>query len=89
MAVPFASHRETYWWLAMVQSRGFGDAFTFISSTYRPLHQAATWLAFLVLDPAVFPTSIVRQTLLRLLSTACSCWRGGSAYANRGEARSP
>jgi hypothetical protein len=65
MAVPFASHRESYWWLAMVHSQGFATAFSFISSTYRPLHQAATWLGFLFLDPAVFPTSVLRQTLLQ------------------------
>ena len=67
MAVPFASHRETYWWLAMVHSKNFSHAFSFISSTYRPLHQAATWLAFLILDPSIFPTSVIRQTLFQFL----------------------
>ena len=67
MAVPFASHRESYWWLAMVQSHDFSHAFSFISSTYRPLHQAVTWLAFLILDPRVFPTSVFRQTVFQLL----------------------
>jgi hypothetical protein len=66
MAVPFASHRETYWWLATVRSHDFAHAFSFISSTYRPLHQAATWLAFLVLDPSVFPTNALRQALFQL-----------------------
>lgn len=65
MAVPFASHRETYWWLAMVHSQPFAQAFGVISSTYRPLAQPATWLAFLILDPSVFPTSVVRQALLQ------------------------
>jgi len=58
MAVPFASHRESYWWLAMVQSHPFSQAFGVISSTYRPLSQPATWLAFLILDPRIFPTSV-------------------------------
>src|SRR4051812_47390625 len=45
VAVPFGSHRETYWWLATVHQHQFAHALSFISSTYRPLHQAATWLA--------------------------------------------
>lgn len=65
MAVPFASHRESYWWLAMVHSQDFSHAFSFISSTYRPLHQVLTWLGFLMLDPVVFPTSILRQALFQ------------------------
>jgi hypothetical protein len=67
MAVPFASHRETYWWLAKVSTHDFAYAFTGISSTYRPLHQAATWLGFMLLDPRAFPTSVLRQTLLQTL----------------------
>lgn len=67
MAVPFASHRESYWWLAMVHSQDFAHAFSFISSTYRPLHQAATWLGFLILDPSVFPTGVLRQALFQVL----------------------
>ena len=63
--VPFAAHKESYEWLAMVQSQPFAHAFGFISSTYRPLAQAATWWAFRILDPSVFPTSIVRQALLQ------------------------
>lgn len=67
MAVPFASHRETYWWLAMVHSHDLGQAFAWgISSTYRPLAQAATWLGFQILDPRIFPTSVLRQTLFQL-----------------------
>jgi len=65
VAVPFASHRETYWWLAMVQTKPFSQAFGIISSTYRPLAQAVTWAAFLLVDPRTFPTSIVRQGLLQ------------------------
>jgi hypothetical protein len=65
MAVPFASHRESYWWLAMVHSQPFAQAFGVISSTYRPLSQPATWLTFLILDPNVFPTSVLRQALLQ------------------------
>jgi hypothetical protein len=67
MAVPFASHRETYWWLAKVSSEDIGYALSFISSTYRPLHQVTTWMAYQVLDPSVFPTSISRQMLLQFL----------------------
>ena len=65
MTVPFASHRESYWWLAMVDKQPFTQAFRFISSTYRPLAQVATWSAFLILDPDVFPTSVLRQALLQ------------------------
>ncbi len=65
MAVPFASHRESYWWLAMVHSQPFAQAFGYISSTYRPLAQAATWLAFRILDPSIFPTNVLRQALLQ------------------------
>jgi hypothetical protein len=65
LAVPFASHRETYWWLAKVSSEDFSYALSFIASTYRPLHQVTTWLAFLVLDPSVFPTSVARQALIQ------------------------
>ena len=65
MAVPFASHRETYWWLAMSTTHDFGTAFSVISVTYRPVAQAATWLAFLLLKPNVFPTSIVGQAFFQ------------------------
>jgi hypothetical protein len=65
MAVPFASHRETYWWLAMTQTQPFAKAFSVISVTYRPMSQGATWLAFLALNSRVFPTSVLRQTLLQ------------------------
>ena len=66
MAVPFASHRETYWWLATVHTESFAHAFAFISSSYRPVFQAVIWLGFQILDPNVFPTSVQRQTLFQL-----------------------
>src|SRR5215469_4075224 len=65
MAVPFASHRESYWWLAMVQSQPFVHAFGVISSTYRPIAQPVTWFAFRILDPHIFPTSFLRQAVLQ------------------------
>lgn len=65
MAVPFASHRESYWWLGMVQSQPFATAFSYISKTYRPLAQGTAWFGYVILDPNVFPTSVVRQTLLQ------------------------
>jgi len=65
MAVPFASHRESYWWLAAVHSQHLEAAFSVIGVTYRPLAQGAIWLAFLILDPSVFPTSVLRQALLQ------------------------
>jgi hypothetical protein len=71
MAVPFASHRETYWWLAKANSESFSYALSFIASTYRPLHQVTTWIAFQILDPSAFPTSVVRQTLLQLCVYVC------------------
>jgi hypothetical protein len=58
MAAPFASHRESYWWLGMVQSEPFARAFSFISKTYRPLAQGTSWLGFMVLDPNTFNCSI-------------------------------
>jgi hypothetical protein len=65
LAVPFASHRESYSWLAGVHSQSFTGAFAFISVTYRPLAQGTAWLGFLILNPSVFPTSVVRQALLQ------------------------
>jgi len=66
MAVPFASHRESYSWLAAVHSQNFARAFSVgMATTYRPLHQAVAWLGFLILDPSVFPTSVLRQALLQ------------------------
>jgi hypothetical protein len=65
MAVPFASHRESYWWLANVHSYPFCHAFGFIVTTYRPLAQAATWLGFLSVNASGFPTSALRQGLLQ------------------------
>ncbi|MGA8368277.1 MAG: hypothetical protein ACLQMT_00585 [Candidatus Acidiferrales bacterium] len=66
MVVPFASHRETYSWLAGVDTQAFAQQFSFgQTSTYRPLAQIATWLGFRFLDPRVFPTSVLRQALLQ------------------------
>jgi len=65
LAVPFASHRESYWWLAEVRTEPFVKAFGFISSTYRPLAQAVSWTGFLALNPHIFPTSVLRQALLQ------------------------
>lgn len=65
MAVPFASHRESYWWLGMVQTKPLAYSLGFISVTYRPLAQATTWLGFALLDPSIFPTSALRQALLQ------------------------
>lgn len=66
MAVPFATHREGYSWLATVRSHPFSYAFlNHMSVTYRPLGQAAGWLGVLLLDPRVFPTSVPRQALLQ------------------------
>ena len=66
MAVPFASHRESYSWLATVSSHPFAYAFSnSMSVTYRPLSQATGFLGFLFLDPSVFPTSVLRQALLQ------------------------
>lgn len=66
VAVPFASHRETYWWLATVRSHDFAHALSFISSTWRPLHQSLTWIGYLLLDPTVFPTSSARHAAFQI-----------------------
>lgn len=66
MVVPFASHRETYGWLAGVPTQDLARQFSFgQSSTYRPLAQVVTWLGFRILDPRIFPTSVLRQALLQ------------------------
>src|ERR1700758_205047 len=66
MALPFASHRESYGWLARVHNHGFTSAFSVgLASTYRPLHQVAAWLGFMILNPGIFPTSVLRQALLQ------------------------
>ena len=49
----------------MVHNEGLQYAFGFISKTYRPLAQGLSWLGFMVLDPRVFPTSVVRQAVLQ------------------------
>jgi hypothetical protein len=68
MVVPFASHRESYSWLAAFQTETFAQQFSFgLSSTYRPLARIVTRLGFLILGPGVFPTSVLRQALLQLL----------------------
>jgi hypothetical protein len=68
MVIPFASHRETYSWLAGAQTESFSQQFRYgVSSTYRPLSQIATRFAFLILNPGVFPTAVVRQALLQVL----------------------
>jgi hypothetical protein len=66
MAVPFASHRESYSWLAAVHAESLSHQFSFgLSSTYRPVSQVVTRLGFLILDPRVFPTSPLRQAFLQ------------------------
>jgi hypothetical protein len=71
LAVPFASHRETYWWLAMTPTHGFATAFSVISVTYRPLAQGVTWLAFVLLDGRHFPTSLLRQSIIQFVVFGC------------------
>jgi hypothetical protein len=66
MVVPFASHRETYGWLAGAANETFGQQFSFgQSSTYRPLAQVVSWLGFRILNPSIFPTSVLHQALLQ------------------------
>lgn len=66
MVVPFSSHRESYSWLAGLQTQSFAQEFSYgLSSTYRPLAQVMTWLGFIFLDPHVFPTAVLRQTLIQ------------------------
>jgi hypothetical protein len=66
MVVPFASHRESYGWIAALHTESLGRQFAFgLSSTYRPLAQIVTRLGFVILDPRTFPTSVLRQALLQ------------------------
>ncbi len=67
MAVPLASHRETYSWLAGFKTQTLAHQLAYgLSSTYRPLAQVVTWSGFAILNPNVFPTSVVRQSLLQV-----------------------
>ena len=75
LAVPFASHRETYWWLAMVHTEPVLSSLGVISVTYRPVAQLVTWLAFRLLDLHTFPTNSTVQSLLQLVVY------GGFAFA--------
>lgn len=65
MAVPFASHREAYTWLASVHHGSFLEGLGLIGKTWRPLGQIPAWLGFALLDPSIFPTSIPRQAILQ------------------------
>lgn len=66
LVVPFASHRETYSWLAGVPTHSLAQEFSYgLSSTYRPLAQVATWFGFRILNPSIFPTDPLRQALLQ------------------------
>jgi hypothetical protein len=66
MVVPFASHRESYSWLAWVHTQTFAQQFEFgLSSTYRPLAQVVTRVGFVFLNPRIFPTSVPRQALVQ------------------------
>src|SRR5262249_86787 len=65
LAVPFASHRESYVWLASVSQGDFLAAVGIkLAKTWRPLASVTTWLGFLLLNPAIFPTSALRQAIL-------------------------
>jgi len=67
IGAPFASHRESYNWLAMVWRGKLLDSLGMLNgTTWRPLAQFAAWLGFLGLNPNIFPTSIVRQALLQV-----------------------
>lgn len=66
LALPFASHRETYSWLAAHHTENLLHQLSFgLSSTYRPLAQIVTWFGYSLLDPSIFPTSVPRQALLQ------------------------
>jgi hypothetical protein len=65
IAVPFASHRESYAWLASVYRGDLQGAVGLTSKTWRPLAQAPVWLEFVALNPRIFPTSVLRQTLFQ------------------------
>ena len=67
IGAPFASHRESYNWLAIVWRGELLDSLGMLNgTTWRPLAQFAAWLGFLGLNPNIFPTSIFRQALLQV-----------------------
>src|SRR5262245_18899398 len=67
IGAPFASHRESYNWLAMVWRGELLDSLGMLNgTTWRPLAQFAAWLGFLGLNPNIFPTSTLRQALLQV-----------------------
>jgi hypothetical protein len=66
LGVPFASHRETYSWLAAATTSTFEEQISFgVSSTYRPISQGVIWLLFKFLDTDTLPTGAVGQALLQ------------------------
>ncbi len=87
VAVPFASHRESYVWLAMVKSQTFVEGLALTPTTFRPLAQAATWLGFMILNPSVFPTNEFRQTLLQLSIYASFVFAWWLIYRAAGQRR--
>src|SRR4030095_17003161 len=67
IGAPFASHRESYNWLAIVWGGDLLESLGMLNGpTWRPLAQFAAWLGFLGLNPNIFPTSILRQALLQV-----------------------
>src|SRR5215813_6656721 len=59
IAAPFASHRESYSWLAEVWQGRLRDSLTMfgVGTTWRPFGEFVTWLGFTALNPRIFPTS--------------------------------
>jgi hypothetical protein len=69
IAVPFASHKESYSWLANAWHGHLMQSLEMIGvgTTWRPLAEFVTSVGFAILDPKIFPTSVVRQTVLQSL----------------------
>src|SRR5262249_22925641 len=67
IAAPFASHRESYSWLAEVWQGRLRDSLTMfgVGTTWRPFGEFVTLLGFTALNPRIFPTSALRQALLQ------------------------
>jgi hypothetical protein len=72
MAVPFASHRESYMWLGYIGAHWtLVDFLTFSTSTYRPLSQGLMGLVYIWTRLGTFPSSMLVQGVVQVAVYAC------------------
>lgn len=67
MAVPFASHRESYMWLGYIGAHWtLIDFLTFSVSTYRPLAQGLMGAVYIWTGLGAFPSSALVQSVVQI-----------------------